>query len=110
LEAWLRSEQTDADEEYDREDEEDESDWLTTRLKMVRPDVSLELYRLCEILDWRHLPWGGALLDQAAWWLHDIAIIDQRKRHLEREVQAVEKARDRVARIQAELAAKKENQ
>jgi hypothetical protein len=75
---WLESEEDDEDDLEDDEFEEDFSE------RLIRPEVSLRLFRLFLAFDGKHLPWPGGLLDQPDWWLHDANILSARKAQIKR--------------------------
>lgn len=69
LVAWLRKEDL---------AEDDSAEW-----GLVDPEVSWQVYKLMEALDWKFLPYAGGLLDQPEWLIHDLLVISWRKRVVE---------------------------
>lgn len=82
-----------------------EDDWAQ---ELLEPALSLKLYSLCRMTDWRHLPEPGGLLEQHDTFLHDAMIINQRLGVLRRNPKRTRRrargrSKNRMSRHQARL-------
>ena len=78
--AWLAPDYTDPDEEPKIPTLEEAEQQFAVLLS--KPRESLELYQLCDAMEWKHLPFPGGLLDQPEWFLSDVRLLASRMNYL----------------------------